>query len=112
MNKKKGADYLCKLAKKKGVEPIQLFKRGTVVPAGSAGRTTAYYNDLDEPIEIIVNGTKVVTGSNVAIVDGSYTFGISNDYFSYLFDLDPTRFDEYENEDKGDLNYEDYFNEY
>lgn len=112
LNKEKGADYLCKLAKKKGVDPIQLFKRGTVIPAGSAGRTTAYYNDLDEPIEITVNGTKVVTGSNVAIVDGTYTFGISNDYFSYLFDLDPTRFDEYENENKGDLNYEDYFSEY
>lgn len=93
LNKNKGAEYLTKLAKKKGVKPIELFKRGTVVPEGSAGRTVAYYNDLDSPIELNINGTKVITGSNVAIIDASYTFGISNDYFDYLCSLDSTRFE-------------------
>ena len=100
LNKKKGAKYLTKLAKKKGVEPIELFKIGTEVPEGSSGRTVHYYNDLDEPIELTVNGTKLITGSNVAIVDTTYKFGISDDYFNYLYDLDNTRFEE------GELDYE------
>lgn len=104
LNKKKGAKYLNKLAKEKGVQPIELFKRGTVIPEGSSGRTVAYYNDLDEPIEITLNGTKIITGSNVAIVDTTYKFGISTDYFDYLYDIDPLRFDE----EQGDLCYEDY----
>jgi len=97
LNKEKGANYLKKLAKKKGVRPIELFKRGTYVPEGSAGRTTAFYNDLDSPIELNINGTKVITGSNVAIIDASYTFGISDDYFDYLCTLDSTRFEGEEN---------------
>lgn len=46
----------------------------------NSGRLTAYYND-EKPHYIIGNdGTKILTGSNVALVDTTYTLGVTNEY--------------------------------
>lgn len=46
----------------------------------NSGRLTAYYND-DEPHYITGrDGTKILTGSNVALVDTTYTLGVTNEY--------------------------------
>ena len=100
--KEKGAKFLVDKANKEGKEPIELFKRNTVVPKGSSGRTVAYYNDEKEPREIEINGTKIIVGSNIAVVDASYTFGISDDYYDYLCSIDPLMF-----EDEKEIKYEE-----
>ena len=105
LSKDKGAQFLVKEAKRKGKQPIELFKRGTVVPKGSSGRTIHYYNDLKEPITITINNTKIVTGSNVAIINGEYTFGISDDYLEYICSIDPLAFDDEEEIDYDEADY-------
>ena len=105
LSKDKGAKFLVKEAKRKGKQPIELFKRGTVVPKGSSGRTIHYYNDLKEPITITINNTKIVTGSNVAIINGEYTFGISDDYLEYICSIDPLAFDDEEEIDYDEADY-------
>lgn len=105
LSKDKGAKFLVKEAKRKGKQPIELFKKGTVVPKGSSGRTVAYYNDLIEPIIITINGTKITVGSNIAVVDAEYTFGISDDYFDYLCSLDPTIFEDESEENNNETDY-------
>lgn len=78
LSKQKGAQYL------ESIGGISQFKIGTIVPKGKAGRTIAYYNDDITTHPITVNGTTFTTSSNVAVVDGEYTFGISDDYYDYL----------------------------
>lgn len=77
LSKKLGGEYL----KKHG--GIDAFDIDTEVPAGDSGRTTSYYNDVKEPFHIEVEGCDIVVGSNIAIVEASYTFGVSEDYLRY-----------------------------
>lgn len=94
LNKIKGANYL------KTHGGLEAFKVGTTVPAGDAGRTTAYYNDIDEPYTLTVNNFSFTTASNIAIVETSYTFGISDEYAEYLLNI------------QGEEIYENYFEIY
>ena len=105
LSKDKGAKFLVEEAKRKGKEPIELFKIGTKVPKGSSGRTVAYYNDLTETETIVINGTKIVIGSNIGVVNATYSFGISNDYFEYLFSIDPLIFEDESEEIEDETNY-------
>lgn len=82
LNKIKGAKYLSKIG------GIDKFAIGTIVPKGSSGRTVAYYNDEENPYSVTINGCTFTTASNVAVVDAEYTFGISDDYAEYLFNLE------------------------
>lgn len=82
LNKKKGAKYLSEHG------GIKKFSIGTVVPKGSSGRTVAYYNDESIPRQITIDGYTFTIGSNVAVVDAEYTFGISDDYALYLASLE------------------------
>lgn len=91
LNKKKGSAYL------QSHGGLEAFKIGTKVPAGDSGRTTAYYNDYDAPFKLTVKGCTFTTGSNIAIVNTEYTFGISDDYASYLLNV------------QGEEIYEEYF---
>lgn len=77
------------LSKEKGSKWLQengglsAFSIDTEVPAGSSGRTVSYYNDVTEPYTITIDCCDIVLGSNVAIVNTSYTFGVSEDYLKY-----------------------------
>lgn len=75
LNKKDGAK---ELTKKGG---LQFFRLGETFY--NSGRTVAYYNN--EPIhQITINGETITTRSNIAIVDTTYTLGITDTMLSIL----------------------------
>lgn len=94
LNKEDGAKWLNKVG-------IEHFRVGETVPIKYSGRTVAYYNDLDSPIVITVGGEKILTGSNIAVINATYTLGISQDYRHYLFNyLERQDFTTSEDEEK------------
>lgn len=60
---------------------LEGFKIGAVFDP--AGRTTAYYNDEKEK-QITVNGETFTSGSNIAIVDTTYTLGVTDEYWELI----------------------------
>lgn len=70
---------------------IDNFKIGTVIPAGSSGRTTSWIND-DDIHTITVNGDTFTTASNVCIEETSYTFGITDEMLEILIDEQTQKF--------------------
>lgn len=79
LNKKTGAE---ELTKKGG---LQAFKIGEVFY--NSGRTVAYYNV--EPVHTItIDDCEIVTASNIAIVDTTYTLGITDTMLSILETLE------------------------
>lgn len=101
LNKKKGAEYL----EQNG--GINAFTIGTTVPKGKSGRTTSYYNDVTEPYTITINGYTFTTASNIAVVEASYTFGMSDDYLDYLFNLETNLDNDYQEQvEQRRINYE------
>lgn len=95
LSKDKGADYL------EHNGGIEAFKIGTVVPAGSSGRTTAYYNDESLPYTITIDSESFLTASNIGVLDASYTFGVSGDYYEYFLNCQ---------EDLGQINFKEDYN--
>lgn len=75
LNKKEGAKEL----KKKG--GLEAFRMGEVFY--NSGRTCAYYND-EEVHQITIDGCTFTTASNIAIIDETYTLGISDTMLSIL----------------------------
>ena len=75
LNKKKGAN---ELTKKGGLEYFRLDET-----FHDSGRTVAYYNS-DKVHELTVNNDTFLTGSNIAIIDTTYTLGMSNEMRSIL----------------------------
>lgn len=69
VNKKIGA---------KELGTIDNFKVGFIFKEG--GGQTLYYNDDNEIHEIEINGERFITGSNIGMVDSTYTIGITDDY--------------------------------
>ena len=78
--KKGAADYITRQAKKEGLKPIDMFRKGLVIPCGESGRTTAWFNDERTRRKIKVNGKTFSTTSNIAIAETSYTLGITDTY--------------------------------
>lgn len=74
VSKQKGAEYL---AEKGG---LKAFKPGLVFPAGRSGRTTSYWNDMTEPYYITVKGCRMLTASNIGVVESEYTLGITDEF--------------------------------
>ena len=74
VNKKTGSEFF----KEYGIDK---FKHGTVIR--DSGHLTAFYND-DEIHEIEIDGEKIVTASNVALVDNTYTLGVTDEYMDLL----------------------------
>ena len=60
---------------------LDSFRIGSVIP--DSGHLVAYYNDSDIH-RIKVNGCIMTTASNVALVDDTYTIGVTDDYLSLL----------------------------
>lgn len=57
---------------------MQNFKVGEVI--NESGHLVAYYNDEIKPHYINIDGCKILTGANVALLDGSYTIGVTAEY--------------------------------
>lgn len=74
VSKKVGEAYF----NKNGIESFRIGEKIT-----NSGHLVAYYND-DEIHEIIVNGCKMITASNLALVNDSYTIGVTSDYLDLL----------------------------
>ena len=76
LNKKQGAEEL----KEKG--GLSRFQLGEIFY--KSGRTTAYFNDDIDIYTITVNNCTFTTSSNVAIVDTTYTLGITDTMLSII----------------------------
>lgn len=74
VNKKTGSEFF----KNHGLE---VFKNGTIIT--DSGHLTAFYND-DDIHEITINGDTFTTASNVALVDNTYTIGVTSEYLDLL----------------------------
>lgn len=74
VSKKIGEEYFNK-------NGIDSFKIGTKIT--DSGHLVAYYND-DKPHYITVNGCKMLTAANVALVNDSYTIGVTSEYLDLL----------------------------
>ena len=77
VSKKAGQKYFNK-------NGINAFRIGAVIE--DSGHLIAFYND-DEIHEIEIEGVKMVTASNVALIDDTYTIGITNDYWHILNEI-------------------------
>ena len=49
----------------------------------NVGRSTSTYNDI-KPHKITVNGCTFLTASNIAVVDSTYTLGVTNEYWELI----------------------------
>lgn len=74
VNKKTGSKFF----KEYG---LNTFKHGTRIK--DSGHLTAFYND-DDIHTIIVDGVEIETASNVALVDNTYTLGVTDEYLDLL----------------------------
>lgn len=74
MSKKDGA---------KAVGCIENFKIGETYK--NIGRTTSWYNDTFTE-KITINGCTFTTGSNIGILDTTYTLGVTNEYWELIAD--------------------------
>lgn len=57
------------------------FEDTTVIPV--SGKVAAHYNN-DKPHYIYLNGVKILTASNVALVNAAYTIKLKRDYTDFL----------------------------
>ncbi len=69
---------------------IDGFKIGAVIE--DSGHLVAYYND-DEIHDITVDGCTMKTASNVALIDDTYTIGVTGDYLSLITNLQNGKYD-------------------
>lgn len=74
VGKKEGADYL----RKNG--GLEAFVPDKTIPAGESGRLVAYYNDEKEVHTVCMDGHFVTYGSNVCLLPGTYTFGVTDEW--------------------------------
>lgn len=74
VNKRAGTEFFTK-------HGLDAFAIGTTIK--DSGHLTAYYND-ENIHEIEVNGCKFLTASNVALIDNTYTIGVTNEYLDLL----------------------------
>ena len=74
VDKKAGAAFFSKYG-------LDAFKDGTVIK--DSGHLTAFYND-DDIHEIEIDGVKIETASNVAIVNNTYTIGQTDEYLTLI----------------------------
>ena len=74
VSKKAGAKFF----NEAGVDGFEIGKT-----IRDSGHLTAYYND-DDIHTITVNGDTFTTASNVALIDGNYTIGVTTEYLDLL----------------------------
>lgn len=69
---------------------LHAFKIGAVIE--NSGHLVAYYND-DEIHEITVDGCRMQTASNIALIDDTYTIGVTGDYLSLIQNINGKKYD-------------------
>lgn len=69
---------------------LSAFKIGAVIE--NSGHLVAYYND-DEIHDITVQGVTMQTASNIALIDDTYTIGVTGDYLSLIQNVTKGKFD-------------------
>ncbi len=69
---------------------IDGFKIGAVIE--DSGHLVAYYND-DDVHDITVDGCTMTTASNVALIDDTYTIGVTGDYLALITNLQNGKYD-------------------
>lgn len=74
VNKKRGSDFFSD-------NGLDALHDGTVIP--KSGHLVAYYND-DEIHRITVDHCEMTTASNIALVDDTYTIGMTGEYLDLL----------------------------
>ena len=74
VNKKIGAKFFTE-------NGFDAFDNETIIPV--SGKVSAHYN-TEKPHEIEVNNVKILTASNIALLNASYTINIKNDYNSFI----------------------------
>ena len=84
LSKTKGAQWLTEHG------GMDKFRRDTIIPAGSSGRTVSSYIDYNAPYTLLFKGEKIKTGSAIAIYDTTYKFSITDEYAELLADLERT----------------------
>lgn len=80
LNKKTGGEWLTKNG------GIKKFKAGTVIPPPHSGRTCSYYNDEVSVMTRFIDGHEVVYGSNIAVENIAYTFGMTSEWAELVLD--------------------------
>ena len=74
------------LGKKQGAKELRCinnFAIGKTIE--NSGRTTSWYND-EKRHKITVDDCTFITASNIAILDTSYTLGVTNEYWEIIQD--------------------------
>ena len=74
VNKKRGQNFFT-------TNGLDSFKIGTVIK--DSGHLTAYYND-DNIHTITIKGCTMTTASNAALIDNTYTIGVTDEYLDLL----------------------------
>lgn len=74
VSKKIGAEFFNK-------HGFDAFTNSTIIPV--SGKVSAHYN-TEPPHYIDVNGVKILTASNIALINASYTINIKNDYRTFI----------------------------
>lgn len=78
LHKEKGAEYL------KKHDGLESFAPPFLFPRGDSGRTVSYWNDESAPFYISVDGCRMLTGSNVGIVETTYQLGVTEEFIDNL----------------------------
>jgi len=69
---------------------LDSFRIGAVIE--DSGHLVAYYND-DEIHEITIDGCTMTTASNIALIDDTYTIGVTGDYLSLIQNMSDKKYD-------------------
>lgn len=83
LDKEKGARYL------ESIGGVPAFNKGVVFT--DSGRTASYYNFTDEITTMTRDGYSWQNGSNIAIVDETYTLGITDSMLSIILETHLTK---------------------
>ena len=83
LDKKKGARYL------ESIGGVPAFNKGVVF--SDSGRTALYYNYTTEITTMNRDGYEWTNGSNIAIVDETYTLGITDSMLSVILETHLTK---------------------
>lgn len=69
-------------------------KDGKEIRCKGSGRTVSYYNDVDNQYYITINGCKMLTGSNIGVVNTTYSLGTKPEYDEFLIEYQSEEYDD------------------
>lgn len=84
MSKQYGKNAIEKLAKENNISVMDAFELGQTYD--HVGRTVSFYHDELERKKLIVDDCEIETGSNVGLIETTYTLGLTNEYYELIFE--------------------------